>query len=366
MIGHIAAIGLFVASYACCILYRQKNWAKYVLIIVVWAFFAFNTDNADQQIYLRRYYEPETESLEPLYEAVQWAARSVGLSYQGFRIIYATAFCLALYKSMPYMGYKGVEPLLIYVIYPYCMDITQVRSTISFIPILLGMKYIYTDNDRKSYLKFMLCVLCSALIHSSGLIYILLLVPKKFNLRITAAITGVICLLLILSNNLSNLIISAGNLIGIGERIRIILDYSTWLDPSVAQGTQKAILMTSLLSFLAVYLSNRVSNRELNEGSTFIVKTTVVLLVLVPLTKYSVDVFRIQRALLIMVYCCACNNLMTEYDQSISDRKKVLKIVSVAVLLLVPVSALYVNVLRQNLFAGVIQPIFESNMLFGW
>lgn len=355
----LAVIWLLSISFV--VVFPFKRKPSLLLLFIIWVLFAFSSGNADFTVYERRFYNPNSEALEPLFEGAEALVRSLGGDYRTFLILCATLYIGGLYYCVRVVGRNNFLPLVLYSIFPLCIDIVQVRSTLAFLPIMLGSKFIFS-NSRTSDLKYILCVAISTLIHSSGVFYIILLIAKKLSYRSTIIFTTVSSVIFSFLKNKPDLLISISSIFGVSDRVAVILDYSTWLDPGVALGTQRLIVLTIILSALVIILTKRVVGIDGRNLCDVMARVIILEFIFVPLTLLSVDIFRIQRYLLIFIYCISASQLNFNDLLRRQTRKK-------AFLVYISLFSfaffnLYLQIVRPGLIETVVYPLINSNVLF--
>jgi hypothetical protein len=286
--------------------------------------------------------------------------------------VVATVYFFALSKFIskePNMRKSAGFALCLYFIYPLCMDITQIRSTMAFIPILFGFHYLNKDN-LKNDLKFIFCVFLSMLIHFSGAFFIILLIAKKLTIKQSIGVSA-ICMIFISSlNNMQDLFLVIADKFGMYNKVWTVLNNDIMHNEGTISGTKKMMVVTFLIIIVfSLFLLKNLKNRNLNflknkdkDYVKYLIKINCLVMVTLPIVNYATDIFRIQRSLLIFAYIGVCLyiNNKKDYLEHYDFRLIIYKICS----LIIPLTGFYINIIRSEIFDTTIIPVFGNNWLF--
>lgn len=128
-----------------------------LLIILFIAFVSavFCYDNADYYSYtlIYDYYTPLGLSNA---EIVDWGFSvlckifyNIGCSYEVFRGIYISIACIILYKSILYFTNKSNLPILLYLIFPFALDVVQMRYMFALSIIFYSLRFLKEGKISK-------------------------------------------------------------------------------------------------------------------------------------------------------------------------------------------------------------------------
>ena len=142
----------------------SKKDNKYVFVfglIFMWVLFGWSYGNADYPIYLGRFYNYSntiSEITEPLFTNLMSIFNLLKFNYQEFLII-ISAIILTIYGIFINKMTKNINfVLLLYFIFPFSMDVVQLRYTIATTIIIIGFYYlIKKDKKERNYKIFNLC-----------------------------------------------------------------------------------------------------------------------------------------------------------------------------------------------------------------
>ncbi|MEQ6996726.1 EpsG family protein [Enterococcus casseliflavus] len=343
--------------------YKSSNlFFSGALIFIMWILFAFSSKTADHLIYERRYYNNSIESTEPLFNLLVNLSNKCGLSLQTFIFLMATIFIIVLYWFLSDVNlsiiHKGFV-ISLYFIYPFSMDLIQLRNTMSFIPILIGIKFLVA-NKKQSDVMFFFFLTLSVFLHYSGVFYIFLWIVKKINLKQTILVTSITILLISTLSNFKEILIYLASKIGAGSKITTVLSNAIMQQDDTINGTKYMMIITFIISILLLIY---VYKKTLNHFVLYVIKLNILLLTIVPLLDYAVDLFRIQRYLLILVYVSLSYYLVKNSDNIYSKYSAKMLLFKI-ITLLVPICGLYINIVHSGIFTIVFEPIFKNNILF--
>ena len=160
-------------------LHKDSRILFCVLFSFLLVMFGLNYANPDYMAY-ENIYKMSGGGYEPLFALACTFFSSLHLSFQGMLFCWS-AIGLALIAStvLLYSPYPSFV-FALYLIYPFCMDIVQIRSFMAGAIIIYSLRFIirYHKDDRhekKEILFFALAVLIATGIHYSAVLYGILL-----------------------------------------------------------------------------------------------------------------------------------------------------------------------------------------------
>lgn len=197
---------------------------------------------------------PDSHRLEIGYMNFSYLFYKNGFSYESFRI-----FSYALFIILMFIGIRELTPNLIgfyslYLIFPFFLDVTQVRQFFMNSLVLLGVG-LFSKNEKFCREIGILAILVSPLFQTSGIIYYLLFILYKVNLK----------------------------------KMLKLMDYLIWILPIITIIMHYAHLNKLISGILALLLSSR-SNQDdavalYTQGASF---STVILYILSIMMGYFV------------------------------------------------------------------------------
>lgn len=156
---------------------KNRYWVEIIFFLVMWVIAVFNYSNADYESYrlIYDFYIPNGTGLSVMldigYYALCVVGRHVGLSFQTFRGIYITLALLLFVKGFSYFAKNKKNIYLLYLFYPFLMEVVQYRFFMAVAIILYALPYLKEEH----YKKYIIFVVLAASQHSSALIYLLFL-----------------------------------------------------------------------------------------------------------------------------------------------------------------------------------------------
>ena len=194
---------------------NQKNkYLAYTIMIIFFILVCFSYDSYDYVNYNRMYdivASGNTAGYEPLFELLMKGASILELNYDQFRMV-CTAIEIALINST-IKRYCGNNAFVwsMFLVFPGWLLTILCRFTLGFSVIIFGVRYLIENsskgknhknlfkvNHAKQYnaIKYIVCVVIAALIHSSLWIMLILLLVKKFRVRtimiLSCVVVGII------------------------------------------------------------------------------------------------------------------------------------------------------------------------------
>lgn len=243
----------------------------------------------------------------------------LGLSFQHFlMLIFAVGLCLVGYIILKFSNTPN-RVLAIYFIFTFIINVTQFRQFLATAIFVFSFQYLLS-SDRNSNLKYIIGIMLASSIHFSTIFMLVLLLIKSLNINKVIVITSIT----IFTLGLLNLTYSGGYIISLLEifdvdllsKIIRILESSKnkypWL--LIIRWWVKIIEFFVMFYAIQYFASKRVRIEKrkldsagikvnsLNNLNVLITKNNIFMLVLIPLTILSVDIYRIQHMMVIWNY----------------------------------------------------------------
>lgn len=374
LIGYIVLIGLNLT-------FKRNKFLYVIDFLYMWILIGWSSDNADYAIYVSRYNYPDVyRTLEPLYVFLEKLSSAHGFDYSQFLVI-MSGVCLFMRFILIYkMTSKHNQVIGYYLIYPFIMDIVQVRMFYAMTIMMWAIYLLYKVNRRYQYFIFIALTMCAVFIHNSCVIFLLLIIAKimkkenvkKYSKRMIIGVA------------FATLLLAVGALNKIGYYVANIIGFGRKFTETIAAAgmaykfTHRLVYMAEIIIFfVAVYLicnqvrknvnkyESVIQNKEWIEEVDFIEKCNYLLFFILPLAWLSGDIYRVQHGFAMMVYILIAN--IVPYKES--KKKGVISLSRVKTegytfalafgfLLLF---ALLLPDLRERVFL----PAFFNNRLFG-
>lgn len=364
------------------LIFKKSKLITAIIFLLLWILFGWSYGNADYEIHLRRYtkYVVLSGETEFLYTKLMQLSNGIGLDYQSFLILCSIIILICLVFFIKSYTKNVNFVLALYIIYPLCMDVTMVRYTLATALIIVGFKYLLSNN-KLAIQKYIMFVLLASMIHISSIIFMIFIVCKLFDRKKIVRITVIICVILFTAVNsffafASKL--SQINFLSIGEKINIILNASQTKYSSIMwfryQGKIIIIfalyLMINIIILRWIYKNHVYEYKHITMNLNLIeivLKMNIICMVILPLIMISADIFRVQLTLTVVNYVA----IAQYYDiRSLQHRKaKVGRIpitngIVTGITVLYSIVCLYLWVLSSSNIMTVFRVMFEKNLFF--
>ena len=364
------------------IILSKEKFQSNIMLVFMWILFAFSYGNADYNIHLRKYtqYQSLNFQTEWLYNQLMVLFNRLGLSYRGFLII-ISAFILLVFFSFTRNHTKNIAWVLaMYMLYPFCMDVTIVRYTLAISVVYIGLNFLFVG--KKWWLpKYCWCILIASMIHLSSIFCLLFILPKFLNLKKLAKLMVLLSLVFtVFTSVLTTFIDKLVNIsfLNIGTKLNIVLNASDmkYNFRSVMNYRLKMLLILgcSLLVYYIVYAwikRNRVEEQAETKSNISYIELAlgmnISIIPLIGLLSFSADLFRIQISLSMVNYIAFAQYFdMREKLQMQREITRVSKTTLTLVIgtIFVAISGLYLWVLSSSNITSVFRALFENNTLF--
>lgn len=297
------ALLLYVFLIALGWLLKRNKWLYIIMSIYMYMLLAFRTAGADIGVYLSRfmYYKEFSSFTEILFTRYIYMFNRFGLSFDTFIQVSAI---LCLIVPVTYIYKESTYPcrvLSMYMLYSFPIDGVQIRNTLAFGIILIGL---ICQEKRKwnSTIIYIICVILATLVHATSIIYIIflpinILERKKLSWKVCAFFIFELLTVLFFKEILIR------NISGGGLNISYLISHSVNDSHRILVYITKSIIMFILeYGLLTLYERNcLINNVENREKVNFVSKLNWISLFVIPLYFFSVDLYRIQRYLFIFI-----------------------------------------------------------------
>ncbi len=174
---------------------------------LIFVLLAGNTSTLDTYNYIISYNKAllvdYSSELEKGYLFLEKIGNFIGLDYQWFRIILV---CIALY--LIHTSLKRITQNVSYVYFFYMVstvfiDSVQFRNFFAFSIIIYGIRFLI-EVDKRSAFKYVACVLIATSIHTTAIVYIILLLAQRGAsafVKTLPIFVGDLCLIVFLNDN---------------------------------------------------------------------------------------------------------------------------------------------------------------------
>lgn len=351
---------LYFASVLWGLTKKHSRMAEFVMMLVIWLLSAFASGNADSGIYEARYNFYQTfENMSELgWQSLMAFFNMLGVDYQLYRCIIIAVELLLIHFAMHRLTGQPAFILAMYMVFPLCLDIVQMRFALAEAVAFFGMSLLFAKDTMGCEIKhpkllFILLILASSLFHFSTILYLfLLLVPK---LRAVASLLAVplVSIALVLVAHWSGLA-SLASLVGLGTKFGEFTSNSM----SLIRKYAFSIIFYGG-AWTGVFLLAHRSNANESVIRRALITNWVVVAIVVPLLFISVDFYRIQQGLTLLNLAFASYFLTSEKHLTVSTNNFLI----IVLVLLVSVANLYLYVLDNTNFTYVLLPIFRSNLV---
>lgn len=333
---------------------KDSKWFAFFLFFIMWLLFALNTNNADYKSY-ELMYQGYSISNDIGFNKIIELFNYYSLSHRIFLML-VSFICLSSIVSIIRLYTDNIACVMgLYFIFPFLLDVTQIRNCISMVIVLYGMKYLIIEK-KQSILKYVCCILIASTVHITSIFYLLLLLSKlesTIKLSILIFSTSIVLAL----TSLTNILPRIASLAGVDK-------FVFWFLSRAEFGFFIPMFIQSI-GFLLIYLvySNEKKCFEIDivrdvisiDRNCFF-KVNIVLFLLFPLYIYNGTFFRLYRNILVVNYCYFASNIILLKTSVFGYFIKCLYFLYVLFLF-------YYFIINTN-FNTVFLPIFNQNIMF--
>ena len=357
-------------------IFSKKNKALYIVLFIwMWILMAFTTGIADEQeVYMSRYASPElwAGNSEILYNAIILLFRKAGCTFYQYKAIITFIQLLLIFTTIWKLSKYPNIVCCLYMIYPFPLNIAQMRHALATAIFVFAIRYLFEDDKTlikinkfklsRSDFKYICLILIATCIHSASLIWLVLLVAKKFDLKTNIVFTVIFNFLIIFLLSPQN-IMKILEVFGAGSRMGAYFsaEYQSSSWRHYGGALLNVTFTAALLMFICFYILNKKSGYVNKRQVMLAMKANISILCIYGLIiKYTGEVYRLQESMTIMSLIILFNAFKSD---GFSKRK--ISINNALVFMGVCVFTLgmeYISV-GMYLIPTILKPILQNNIL---
>jgi hypothetical protein len=291
------------------IINRQKHSVIYIVIfciilLFIWSWFAFNTGNADYNIYKNWYITTCSNGLQYRFEIgfsmSMLIGAKLGLLYNQWLMIYSAIGIIMVGKSFyDYCNYPCIA-VVMYFFYPYFFDVVQIRNFMAMAITFFALRFLKKFNIKNviTYIGFVLLAMLFHVTAFFAFAYMLVYVEKSVNVvKIVSFVIATFCIIYFISpTTINKLLLFFGNEVYLeqGSSLIKLLGYGLWA------------VIALVLS--VIYDCQQNNGKETNESYYFLIKIMPILCLTVLLIGLSWQTYRFFRNIMPILYVVFINN----------------------------------------------------------
>lgn len=346
----------------CLIVKRSKFWGG-LLLIWLWILFGWSSGNADYLNYVYKYQNINILSgnFEFLYYRITKIARDIGLNYRDFLIAFSAVFIITIFRFVKRNSSNWCFAISLYAIYPFMMDVVQIRNSMALIFIWLGMDCLINYKERKQLISFIVYIIIAMLFHSASLIFLLMLIPFFYAKRNIIKIVSITILLGIIAKKyLGSLLIYVSSVLNMTNRFYQAANMDLKVD------FRKILIIISLfvtyqIGIFIIKRSKELSNRVKNTEVDLIEKINIMMLIVIPISEILPDAYRMMSALALVNYTLWSKAMRTDKRKFVFSKNECLLRIWGGVSALFNIYLLVLSSININ---TVFYPLIYSNEAF--
>lgn len=237
--------------------------------------------------------------------------------------------------------------IALFSIFPYCLDVAQLRNSIGMVFIIFGINILISDKGKHALIKYVFLVLLASSMHFTLISYLILTFSRLFStVKTFLFLVGSWITMLVLYLN-QTILFNIINLIINEDRLLLILDFASKYPLKKVINFSWGSVFCSLLIFSILYISKlKLKNRiecfsEKHNMINILYKIQILSLAVVPLFFLSVDIYRIPRNLIWLGYVGWIPNLVLLKNESKFIESLFNKVMMVTVVIIIFMVQIY-------------------------
>ena len=357
-------LAISIAIFVLCVWKRNSKIIFIVALAWLWYLMACSTGLADDLVNYNRYYSylSFTGSTELGYYYIMRFFSQRGLDFLTYRKIVALFEMIIIGSTTWKLSRYPNIPIALYLIFPFCMDVVQMRNTLGLFIAIFGFRFLFLDDatieGKKKRLsndaKFAICIVVASLFHFINIIYLVFLFGKHYKTRRIIIVTAIICFFVTLMVSPS-VLLSLGEQVGLGNKI------SAAMTKAASSGDLYRLTLFRVIVYFVMFVGLWLyDDRLLHHGdihkidSNLVLNCNVLIMTIIPLMQYSPDFYRCQIGLSLINYIY----FVDKFQKNNRFKIKKTNIILALILIVSAIINLYLLVLGNNNIHTVFEPIF--------
>lgn len=270
-----------------------KNILFVILLALAWISAVFCYENPDYYSYrlIYEYYTPAGLSNSNLVDIgfvfLCNFFYKAGFSFEMFRGIYLSIAMFLMYESLRYFRKDNNFAILLYLIFPFALDVVQMRFMLSTAITIYALRFLKERNVRK-YVVYVLIASTQQILSLFYLLLILTLVDKKLLIKIVSVLFIVEIVCFFFSNSIINNIIN-----------KYFRHYISYLDyTQYANNLAYLYIFMTMVIILYVYTLKDFPDADFS----FIQKIVLLNLLFIPFIFINENFTRLFRGMIFFIY----------------------------------------------------------------
>lgn len=267
-----------------------------LLFMLMWIIMGFNTQNPDYEYYnnlfLRAKHGISYHAVETGFWFLINISVKLGIDYSMFIKIYTLIGLMLIGNSIVKYTKKSSLVLLLYMCYPFLLDVVQIRHFMAMAIFIFAMRYL-EEYSKKNLLKYIACIVIAAsqqIIALSFLVYILVYFTdqkKATALAVIFTIVNVICYRYALRTSLITRILSLRD---------------KTIDYSGGYTVRQLLLYVCFYIFLILFCVFLKKINKKNDNNFFMYKICLYSTIFIPFLMIDFQYTRLFRGSIIVLY----------------------------------------------------------------
>ncbi|MXP75119.1 hypothetical protein GN277_06910 [Lachnospiraceae bacterium WCA-9-b2] len=357
-------IALFI-GFISIILPRNKKQTG-ILLLFIWALFALNTYNPDMANYSYTYrtlaYTSGNDN-EFGFVLLMKIADILGGSYRAFLMFFAFIYVFILYNAAIRFTKNVNWFLILFILMPLWLDVTQLRSGLSTVIIFYGCSFLFDMelSNKKSFIIYLCVWAIAVLIHQSAFAYIVFILARLFDWKkcLLTVSAGTIMMLFLTSSYFSKIF----NLL---QSIFASDRFSMWVTREVQEYTRTLVFLMACICICCIFIFIKVGKkyRSLSDVSALtdiMGKCVLLTMMVLPMMLRKLEWQRMFR--IDFIFLAVIISILGQTRR----RNGVCLMLSLALYTFIFIYTAYGNTSSDVVyFDSVFRCVFEDNLLTDW
>lgn len=362
-----------IIAIVCCVLlflnaiFKKNKLLFITSLFVMWSIMTFITKNADEALYISRYYNSSVWSFntEIFFQLINTVCNKMGLTFVQYKgvvsYIYISLIGFSIWKLSKYPNII----LVLFFLCPFPLNASQLRFALSSACLIFAYRYLIdediTEKKKKDCLikdmKFVVMIIIATFIHSAAIVWIMLLVIKRITVKQTIIFTSIA---FVFVYYIFNPVSISWLLSVIGAKDRMMAYFSIAYQQSEFRhfgAMAVTVVFISAMTILCCLVCKRKKKKSSPKNIEQLLKINIFSVVVLSfIFRYTAEMYRIQEGLMLLNYILLLNEV--DYRNLLKIRAEKRDMLIQFILFFLVIGSLILKVLLYTNYDYVWIPMF--------
>lgn len=224
-----------------------------------------------------------------------------GFTYDQFYLVLVVFSLFLIFRTISFFSRKKSFVLLMYIVFPFFLDLVQIRYLLASSLVLYSIKYLTTKFKKRYVLVYLIFNIIAVSIQVTTAYYFIFLLAKFFKQKNIIKISAIgIVIITIVSGKLGGLLMSS----------ELTSHYAAYTGNTIKPIGSISIMILMLFNIISICKFISKFKNEKESFLSLIIRLNITVLPIMPIFFINTDIFRIYRNLLVLNNCVFVNSAL--------------------------------------------------------